>query len=172
MAPSTCTTTTTCAVAAGASPSAATNVFAAVDVAFVGVMWVGPVVIDVSVGACCGFDKVDEAVEDADFAFEFGAVDEGLVRDLDEVEACELESDNSDFDWVGSMFVSPVLKPYCNRKPCCSAPNERELFSQGNYGTSLFICVDCEVFNRYLRETKTRLVNMRWIIIARNFFCT
>lgn len=107
MASSTCTTTTctTCAVAAGASPSAATNVFAAVDVAFVGVVWVGPVAVDVSVGACCGFDKVDEAVEDADFAFEFGAVDEGLVGDLDEVEACELESDNRDFDWMGQCLL-------------------------------------------------------------------
>lgn len=87
----TTTTTTTTTV---------TGVFAAMYVAFVAVVWVGPVAVDVSVGTCCCFYKVDEAVEDADFAFEFGAVDEGLVGDLDEVEACKLESHNGDFDWA------------------------------------------------------------------------
>lgn len=93
------TTPTACCTAAVAATRTTTNLFATMYVAFVGVMWVRPVAIEVSVGTCCGFDKVDETVKDANFAFEFGAVDESLVGDLDEVEACKFEGDNGDLDW-------------------------------------------------------------------------
>lgn len=83
--------------AAAVSAVAAAVVVTAVAVAFavvlaalvVGVRWLDPAVVGLAVGACSGLDEVDEAVEDADLAFEFGAVDEGFIRNLDEVEACE-----------------------------------------------------------------------------------
>lgn len=49
-----------------------------------------------------GFDEVDEAAEDADLAFKFDRINEGFVRDLDEVEAHEFENEDGNVDCLVS----------------------------------------------------------------------
>lgn len=56
-----------------------------------------------------GLDEVDEAVQDADFAFQFYCVYEGFVGHLDKVEAHVLEDDDGDVDCVMGDCVSWVV---------------------------------------------------------------
>lgn len=46
-----------------------------------------------------GFNKVDEAVEDADLALEFYRVDKGFVGNLYEVETHKFEDEDGDVDY-------------------------------------------------------------------------
>lgn len=84
--------------AAVVAVAATVGIVAAVCAALVAVVREGPVVVGVSIRTCCGFHKVDKTVQDTDFTFELCAVDESFVGDLNEVEACKFESDDSDLN--------------------------------------------------------------------------